>query len=346
VAKILVTGGAGFIGSNLTDRLLREGHEVTILDNLSRHGCEANVKWLHDTHRLNAFRFIRANLNDFDTLQQAVIGAQRIYHLAGQTAVTRSVQNPRQDFEDNALGTLNVLEAARLFGNDPVFIYSSTNKVYGRLENVDVIEDETRYRFSDLPYGVSETQPLDFISPYGCSKGAGDQYTHDYFYIYGLKTIVMRQSCIYGYRQLGIEDQGWLAWFIIAALTGHPITIYGSGKQVRDILFIDDLLEAYDAAVRNIELSAGQAYNIGGGAENTISIWAEFGTLLEKLHGSPVPVSCKEKRAGDQVVYVSDIRKAEHELGWRPRVTMHNGITRLYKWIHENKALFDRMWNE
>jgi CDP-paratose 2-epimerase len=341
--NILITGGAGFIGSNLAHRLLGEGHKITVFDNLSRPGCDFNLAWLREMHGTNAFRLISANLTDFDALRQAAEGVDRIYHLAGQVAVTTSVRNPRLDFEDNAKGTFNALEAARLVGNDPIFIYASTNKVYGGMEGVKIIEEATRYRYADLPFSVTESQPLDFHSPYGCSKGAGDQYTRDYARIYGLRTVVARQSCIYGYRQFGIEDQGWVAWFIIAALKGQPITIYGDGKQVRDVLFIDDLLDAYEAMVQNIETAAGQIYNVGGGSQNAMSIWAEFGPLLEKLLEHPIHARYADWRPGDQPVYISDIRKAERELSWRPHVSVHQGITRLFEWIRDHQELFDHL---
>lgn len=337
---VLITGGAGFIGSNLAHRLLAEGHTVTIFDNLSRSGCELNLTWLRKVHGQNTFRFIKAHLTEFEALQRAAEGVDRFYHLAGQVAVTTSVRNPRQDFEDNALGTFNALEAARLVGNNPVFIYASTNKVYGGMEDVAVVEEATRYRYPDFAFGIPETQPLDFHSPYGCSKGAGDQYTRDYARIYGLRTVVVRQSCIYGYRQFGVEDQGWVAWFIIAALKGRSISIYGNGKQVRDVLFIDDLLNAYETIVHNISTAAGQIYNIGGGPQNTMSIWTEFGPLLAELLGRPIPVSYTDWRPGDQPIYVSDIRKAERELGWSPSISVHEGITRLFEWIRDNQNLF------
>jgi CDP-paratose 2-epimerase len=225
-------------------------------------------------------------------------------------------------------------------GDDPIFLYASTNKVYGGMEDVVIVPQDTRYWYADYPHGISEERPLDFHSPYGCSKGAGDQYTRDYARIYGLRTIVMRQSCIYGYRQFGIEDQGWVAWFIIAALKGRQISIYGDGKQVRDVLFIDDLLDAYDAAVHTIDVSAGQVYNVGGGPENTMSIWAEFGPILAELMGQPVPVTFADWRPGDQRVYVSDIRKAQRELNWQPQVSVREGITRLFEWIRDNQQLF------
>jgi CDP-paratose 2-epimerase len=341
--RILITGGAGFIGSNLVNQLLDQGHDITIFDNLSRSGCDRNIEWLRKTHGPESFQLVTANLTDFEMLQQSAEGVDRIYHLAGQVAVTTSVKNPRQDFMDNALGTFNALEAARLAGNDPIFIYTSTNKVYGGMEDIYIVEGETRYQYANFPAGVPETQLLDFHSPYGCSKGAGDQYVRDYARIYGLRTVVVRQSCIYGYRQFGIEDQGWIAWFIIAALKKHPISIYGNGKQVRDVLFIEDLLNAYEAIVKNIKTASGQIYNIGGGSGNTISIWTEFGPLLEELLNHPIPVQFDGWRPGDQPVYVSDIRKAERELGWSPHVSVREGITRLFEWISENQELFDHL---
>lgn len=340
MSKVLITGGAGFIGSNLTARLLGEGHDVVIYDNLSRSGCEANVKWLQQLSYHQGLHLVQADLADFESLKKAAQGVERVYHLAGQVAVTTSVRNPRKDFEDNALGTFNTLEAARLVGNDPIFVYASTNKVYGGMEEVMIKERETRYDYARLPFGVPESQPLDFHSPYGCSKGAGDQYTRDYARIYGLRTVVMRQSCIYGYRQFGIEDQGWVAWFIIAALKGRSISIYGDGKQVRDILFVDDLLNAYDAAVQRIDSVAGEVYNVGGGRLNTMSIWCEFAPLLEKLLDRPIPITMGDWRPGDQRIYVSDIRKAQAELDWSPQVSVEQGITRLFNWIQDNQQLF------
>lgn len=771
MAKVTITGGAGFIGSNLAQRLLREGHEVTIFDNLSRAGCESNLAWLREQFGADSFRLIAANLTDFEALRQAMDGAERIYHLAGQVAVTTSVKNPRADFEDNALGTFNALEAARQVGQDPIFLYSSTNKVYGGMEQIRIIEGEDRYAYADFPDGIPETTPLDFFSPYGNSKGAGDQYTRDYYRIYGVRSVVMRQSClaatqevitpfgkkaiaevregdlvhsgrgwvrvrrvwqtgekfvrrlttmngldvtltadhrvfrphglfsnrdfaygdflavlpeakhlpaweaipdrvldaerymaavqahtqdarclnearqlaerllplrgdrllalteivgwlfgdghlgvhhrqgreapahtiqyfgseaelteirerlawlgipssaiirseavselpsghviagetrriqqqsiplftlfellgvpvgdkvrvaynlpdwvatghplvkraflrgffgaelgrvcagtqvapsfaqskdvaflndgrswmeqlralltefdiatsygegepieykrgttvqmtvrlldgnqlypklasigyafnseraqhlnallrwswnltpteqfdtieklyaadgmlfwdslatveeleeavpvydlevederhlflaggiqvsncIYGPRQLGVEDQGWVAWFIIAALKGRPITIFGNGKQVRDVLYIDDLLDGYEAAVRQIDRAAGQIYNIGGGPANTMSIWREFGPMLEGLLGRPIPVTFSDWRPGDQPVYISNIEKIKQELGWAPAVGVREGITRLHEWVRSNQHLFDHL---
>jgi CDP-paratose 2-epimerase len=341
--RVLITGGAGFIGSNLANRLLRVGHEVVILDNLSRPGCRSNLAWLRETHGTDACRLIEADVTDFDRVRLAVTGAGRIYHLAGQVAVTTSVARPREDFLVNALGTFNVLEAARLEGNDPIVIYASTNKVYGGMEQVRVVEGETRYEYVDLPWGISESQPLDFHSPYGCSKGAGDQYVRDYARIYGLRTVVARQSCIYGYRQFGIEDQGWLVWFMIAAIKGSPISIYGNGKQVRDALFVEDLLDAYDAMVRHIDRSAGRIYNIGGGPGNTISVWSEFGAMLERLTGRAIPVERTGWRPGDQAIYISDIRRAADELAWKPCTSVDEGLRLVFDWVIRHQDLFEHV---
>lgn len=343
MARVTITGGAGFIGSNLAHRLLREGHDVTIFDNLSRSGGQSNIGWLREHFGEDSFRLVQGDLADFETLKGAIEGAQRVYHLAGQVAVTTSVIDPRADFMDNALGTFNALEAARLVGDDPIFLYSSTNKVYGGMEEIKIVEEETRYAYADFVRGIPETMPLDFHSPYGCSKGAGDQYTRDYYRIYGLRTVVMRQSCIYGYRQFGIEDQGWIAWFIIAALKRRAITIYGDGKQVRDALFIEDLLDAYECAIEQIDQAAGQIYNVGGGPENTLSIWVEFAPMLERLLGRAIPFSRSDWRPGDQPVYISNIDKIKKELGWQPRIGVQEGITRLFEWIRDNQHLFEHL---
>ncbi len=336
-----ITGGAGFIGSNYVARLLGRGERVTVYDNLSRAGAERNLAWLRSRFGQNAFTLIRGDVRDADLLASSLGDADVVVHLAAQVAVTTSVEDPRTDFEINALGTFNVLEAVRQSPKRPMVIYASTNKVYGGMEDVKIVEEETRYRYADLPFGVPESQPLDFHSPYGCSKGSGDQYVRDYARIYGIPTVVFRQSCIYGLRQFGIEDQGWVAWFVIAAVTGRPITIYGDGKQVRDVLFVDDLLDAYDAAVARRGEVAGEVFNIGGGPQNTISIWREFAPLLEKALGRSVPVSYGDWRPGDQRVYISDIRKAERLLGWKPRVGVEEGIARLVEWVKANRSLFE-----
>jgi CDP-paratose 2-epimerase len=332
----LITGGAGFIGSNYAARLLQRHEKVTILDNLTRAGAANNLQWLEETFGKNAYDLIIGDVRNEEVVNRAVKTADVVVHLAAQVAVTTSVIDPRTDFEINALGTFNVLEAARQSGRNPFFIYASTNKVYGGMDDIAVVEKPTRYEYADLPFGASENQPLDFHSPYGCSKGCGDQYVRDYYRMYGLPTVVFRQSCIYGTRQFGIEDQGWMAWFMIAAHSGTLITICGDGKQVRDILFVDDLLDAYDAARENSDRVAGQVFNIGGGAENTLSIWQEFAPMLHKLIGKTIPVVWGDWRPGDQKVYVSDIRKAEIDLGWKPQISLQEGIERLYHWIQSN----------
>jgi CDP-paratose 2-epimerase len=336
----LITGGAGFIGCNLAHALLARGERVTIFDNLSRPRTPLNLAWLHEQHG-ERLRFIQADLRDFAALRAAVVGHTVIYHLAGQVAVTTSVANPRDDFMINALGTFNVLEAARLAEQPPIVFYASTNKVYGGMEHVPVVEQATRYAYRDMPGGVSEDQLLDFHSPYGNSKGSGDQYVRDYARIYGLKTVVFRQGCIFGPRQFGVEDQGWAAHFVIAAVLGRPLTIYGDGKQVRDMLYVDDLIAAYMAALERIDQVSGQIYNLGGGPANALSIWAEFGPLLERLSGRPIEVRYGPWRPGDQAVYISAIEKASREFGWQPQISVTEGIARLVAWVQANRGLFE-----
>jgi CDP-paratose 2-epimerase len=341
--RMLITGGAGFIGCNLAQRLLDRGHDLIIYDNLTRPRTPHNLAWIqaHAQQAPGSLQFVQADVRDVPALCAAVQGVEAIVHLASQVAVTTSVQNPRHDFEVNALGTFNVLEAARLQPQPPVVLYASTNKVYGGMENLPIVEEATRYRYRDLPSGVPETQPLDFHSPYGCSKGAGDQYVRDYHRIYGIPTVVFRQSAIYGPRQFGVEDQGWAAHFVIATQTGRPITIYGNGKQVRDMLYIDDLIDLYELALAQIDRAAGQIYNVGGGPHNVLSIWAEFQPLLSQFAGRPVAAAAyRDWRPGDQPVCILDIRKAAAELGWQPKVGVAVGMERLYRWVQENIALF------
>lgn len=336
----LITGGAGFIGSNYAARCIQRGEAIKIFDNLSRAGSLRNLKWLEESFGKTSFELIKGDVRDSDSIDKAIKGAGKILHLAAQVAVTTSVTDPQTDFEINAQGTFNVLEATRKTGDYPPLIFASTNKVYGGMENVQVIEKTSRYDYKDLPFGASENQPLDFHSPYGCSKGSGDQYVRDYHRIYGLPTLVFRQSCIYGTRQFGVEDQGWVAWFIIAAVLGKPITIYGDGKQVRDILFVEDLLDAYDAGFARLPEIGGQIFNIGGGRQNTISVWQEFQPILEKLLGKSIPTSRSDWRPGDQPVFISDIRKAQEILKWSPKVSAEKGIDRLFNWVNENQSLF------
>jgi CDP-paratose 2-epimerase len=338
--KIIITGGAGFIGCNAAARALDRGDDVVVIDNLSRIGAASNLRWLQSKR---GFDFKAIDLVDAEAVLDAFRehrDAGRVLHLAGQVAVTTSVTNPRADFEANALGTFNVLEAVRSSAPAAALIYASTNKVYGGLEHLDVVEDAECYRYRAAPFGVSEEMPLDFHSPYGCSKGSADQYVRDYHRIYGLRTVVFRQSCIYGYRQFGVEDQGWVAWFAISALRGRPMRVYGDGKQVRDVLFIDDLLDAYDAAFSRIDGAAGRVYNIGGGGGNAISL-RQLLTYLEARTGAPLRLSYHDWRPGDQRIFVSDIRKSEAELGWRPRVGWKNGVDQLSDWIAGNLGLFE-----
>jgi CDP-paratose 2-epimerase len=336
----LVTGGAGFIGSNYVHRLLERGEQVVLYDNLSRGGAQANLVWLEGAFGKRAVKLIVGDVIDAASLAKAAAETDVIVHLAGQVAVTTSVTKPREDFEANALGTFNALEAARLSGRDPIFLYASTNKVYGEMQDVPVVEEPSRWRYADLEHGCSEAQLLDFHSPYGCSKGTGDQYVRDYARIYGLRSVVFRQSCIYGPRQFGMEDQGWLAWMVIAAVTGRQITIYGDGKQVRDVLHVEDLLDVYDAAIDRIDRAKGEVYNIGGGKENVLAVWAEFGPLLEKLLGRKIEVGRAGWRPGDQRVFYADCRKAKAELGWEPKIGLEQGIERLVDWVKENRSLF------
>lgn len=337
---IFMTGGAGFIGCNCADHFLQQGNTVTIFDNMSRRGVAANLAWLYARHGRERLNVVEGDVRDYPAVVGAIQGADVVLHLAAQVAVTLSVDNPREDFEINALGTFNVLEAVRTQRPHVPVLYASTNKVYGGMEEVRVVEQATRYAYADLPYGVPETAPLDFHSPYGCSKGAGDQYMIDYARIYGLKTLTLRQSCIYGRRQFGVEDQGWVAHFVIATVLQRPFAIYGDGKQVRDLLHISDLIRAYELGIERIDAVSGQALNLGGGPQNTLSIWAEFRPLLEALAGREIGVDYGDWRPGDQRVFVADIRKAADCLGWEPRVSPIDGIRDLYGWVAANQALF------
>jgi len=338
--KIFITGGAGFIGSNSAHHFAAQGHHITIYDNLSRIGGQANLDWLRQNHAPR-LTFVRGDVRDYDHLAQAIAGADVVLHLASQVAVTTSVQNPREDFEINALGTFNVLEAVRHHAPEAAVLYASTNKVYGGMEDVGVVLQGDRYAYASHPYGIGEDYPLDFHSPYGCSKGAGDQYTIDYARIYGLRTLVFRQSCIYGPRQFGVEDQGWVAHFVIAAQMGRPISIFGDGRQVRDLLHVTDLIHAYELGITQIDNLAGQAINVGGGPQNTLSVWTEFGPLLAELAGHDVPITYHDWRPGDQRVFIADVRQAERLLGWQPTVSPEQGIRDLWAWVAANRELFE-----
>jgi CDP-paratose 2-epimerase len=338
--KTIITGGAGFIGSNASSRYLKRGHQVVVVDSLARDGVGENLEWLRSHGGALEFHQIDVrDSHDLARLFREHRDADQVLHLAAQVAVTTSVKNPREDFEINAIGTFNVLEAMRQSSMRAPLIYSSTNKVYGEMTSVGTVERNGRYEYISLPTGVSEEHNLDFHSPYGCSKGSADQYVIDYHRIYGLNTTVFRQSCIYGYRQFGAEDQGWVAWFMIASQLGRPITIYGDGKQVRDILFIDDLLDAYDAAFAAPGKAAGRAFNIGGGVSNVVSL-RELLAFIEQRSGSKIPAGSADWRPGDQKVFVSDIRRAHTELGWSPKISCPQGLALLYDWIAKNRELF------
>jgi CDP-paratose 2-epimerase len=346
--KVLITGGAGFIGCNAARRHLERGNRVVVVDSLFRRGAEKNLAWLKEQTEANREgQLIHAPADVRDTAGLNAVfdehgDAEVVLHLAGQVAVTTSVTNPREDFEINALGSFNALEAARRLPKLRAFLYTSTNKVYGGMEDVGVVVKDGRYAYGapELAHGVPETQPLDFHSPYGCSKGAADQYTIDYARIYGMPTVCVRQSAIYGERQMGVEDQGWVSWFCIRAAQGKPMTIYGDGMQVRDVLWIDDLLDAYDLAIERIERVNGQAFNLGGGPKNTLAI-GEVPRMLERRLGRKLDISYDEWRPGDQRVFVADVRKAERELGWVPRVGPEVGVDRLFEWVRGNLELFE-----
>ncbi|MBC8106760.1 MAG: GDP-mannose 4,6-dehydratase [Anaerolineae bacterium] len=338
--KVIITGGAGFIGCNAAARYLRRGDQVVVIDNLSRPGTDKNLQWLQTQ---GTVEFAKLDIADFVPVRDTIAqhrDAGLILHLAGQVAVTTSVANPRFDFLANALGTFNVLEAVRLAKIDAPFVYASTNKVYGGMEDVGVVERNGRYDYKDLRAGVPETFNLDFHSPYGCSKGAADQYVRDYARIFRLKTVVMRQSCIYGYRQFGLEDQGWVAWFVIAAQLGKPISIYGDGKQVRDVLFVEDLVDAYEAAATRIDTAAGDVFNVGGGVRNTISLLDLLEYLGKKL-GKPIQFTKQDWRPGDQRCFIADTSKAQRQLGWTAKTDWQQGLDKLYDWVAANRKLFE-----
>ncbi len=340
--NIFITGGAGFIGTHTANFYLKAENKVAIFDNFSRKGTRENIKWLEKQYGPKNIKIVEGDVRDFDKLKQSIVGHNVIIHLAGQVAVTTSVVNPREDFEINALGTFNILESVRLYSPDSILLFASTNKVYGGMEEIKIIKKGNKYIYRDLPGGIAETQNLDFHSPYGCSKGTADQYVRDYHRIYGLKTVVFRQSCIYGTHQFGIEDQGWVSWFTIASVLGKPITVYGDGMQVRDVLFVEDLVRAYDMAVLNIGKAAGKIYNVGGGPEFTLSL-LELLALLEKKLGKKIPFTSADWRPGDQPVYVSDISKINKELGWEPKIDVQEGTSRMIDWIVKEKELIEKV---
>jgi CDP-paratose 2-epimerase len=347
--RILITGGAGFIGSHVAEFYTRKGSNIIVFDNLLRVQLlgkgqkNANYNWNH-LKRYGNIKLIKGDVTNFEQVKEACKDVNAIIHTAAQTAVTTSLADPKTDFTINTLGTFNILEVARKYCNDPAIILCSTNKVYGsNVNEVNVLEKETRYVFKGrFKNGIPETFPIDLCehTPYGCSKLAGDLYTQDYAKIYGLKTAVFRMSCIYGPRQFGVEDQGWVAWFTIATITEKPITIYGDGKQVRDVLFINDLIDAFDAFLQRKNQLSGKVFNIGGGPENALSL-LELLDLLEQLTGKRSKVNFSNWRPSDQKVYISNITKAKEKLGWAPKINPQEGVKRLVNWVLENKQLLE-----
>ena len=337
--RALITGGAGFIGSNLAERLLSNSNvHVRIFDNLSRPGVEHNLEWLRSRPGSGRLQIIPGDVRDSPALTLAAQDVTEIYHLAAQVAVTTSVDDPLSDFEVNARGTLNVLEAARRSGNQPFVLFTSTNKVYGSLPDLAIEIKGTRYRASDAGFrGVNETQPLDFHSPYGCSKGAADQYVRDYARIYALPTVVFRMSCIAGPRQLGNEDQGWVAHFLYSALAHKPITIYGDGYQVRDVLHVHDLVDAMQAAYAHREVTRGHVFNLGGGMERAASV-IEMLTEISRLAAIDLNLRYSKMRPGDQALYIADTAKLSGATGWKPRRNLSETLESILDFWCQNHA--------
>lgn len=335
--RVLVTGGCGFLGSNIAGRVIEMGDELFVFDNLSRFGSEKNLEWLKEKGN---FRFFRGDIRDKNSVIDVVreVVPDVIYHLAGQVAMTTSIENPRLDFEINALGSFNVLEAVREYSPGCVVVYSSTNKVYGDLEWVEYVEKEKRFTAPEFPSGFSETTPLDFHSPYGCSKGSADQYMLDYHRIFNVNTVVFRHSSMYGGRQFSTIDQGWIGWFCQKAVETkkgtlqEPFTISGNGKQVRDVLYADDTVDLYLAAAKNIDKTKGHVFNIGGGMRNSLSLLELFDVLEAILD---VELSYKEipTRVSDQKIFVADTRKIQHCIGWEPKTDTSTGIEKMLQWI-------------
>jgi CDP-paratose 2-epimerase len=336
--RILITGGAGFIGCNAARFFRARNWGVTVLDNLSRHGTDKNLRWLREN---TSFDFEQVDIRDRANVDRVLSGQRfdAVLHLAAQVAVTTSVTDPSTDFAVNAMGTFHVLDAIRRYCPEAVFINASTNKVYGKITAAEYTLRDSRYAYVNRPFGIGETEPLDFLSPYGCSKGAADQYALDFARIYQIPATSFRQSCIYGPRQFGVEDQGWVAWFAIASLLDRDITIFGDGKQVRDVLHVEDLVRAYEAAIRAPEKVAAQAFNVGGGPSAVLSLLDLIG-MLEERQRRPIPLRWDDWRPGDQRVYVSDIRKLETTLGWKPEIDSATGVAQLIDWVAQNRASF------
>lgn len=335
--KLLITGGCGFLGSNLAAEALRRGDELVVFDNLSRYGSTENRAWLLAQ---GAFRFVHGDIRNHNDVTRLVQEMQpdAVFHLAGQVAMTTSIANPRMDFEINVMGSHSLLEAVRLHAPGAVVVYSSTNKVYGDLDQFTYSENATRYECVERPRGFDENTPLDFRSPYGCSKGAADQYMLDYARVFGLKTVVFRHSSMYGGRQFSTYDQGWVGWFCQKAAEAakgsarEPFTISGSGKQVRDVLHADDMVRLYFAALEKIDGAAGQAFNIGGGLDESLSLLELF-AMLESMTGVSLAYTRLPVRQSDQKVFVADISKAAQLLSWQPKVSCEDGVGRMLDWV-------------
>lgn len=339
--KLLITGGCGFLGSNLAAHAIEQGHEVVVFDNLYREGSRENLAWL--TAR-GKFTFVHGDIRNQNDITGTVRDfiPEAVFHLAGQVAMTTSIANPRMDFEINVMGSNNLLEAVRLHARDAAVVYSSTNKVYGDLEQFSYRETDTRYECMDRPDGFDESTPLDFHSPYGCSKGAADQYMLDYARIFGLKTVVFRHSSMYGGRQFATYDQGWIGWFCQQAaatrrgLLKEPFTISGNGKQVRDVLHAEDMITLYFSAVERIEAARGKVFNVGGGMPNSLSLLELF-SILEDASGTKLVYRVLPPRESDQRLFVADISRAAAILGWRPKVDKVTGVRRMLDWIEHGE---------
>jgi CDP-paratose 2-epimerase len=337
---VVITGGAGFIGTNLADRLLSDGEKVVLFDNLSRAGVERNYQWLERRHRGHV-KLEVADTRDIGAVCRVLSDARAVFHFAAQVAVTTSIAEPRFDFEVNALGTLNILEALRSLHDPPPLIFTSTNKVYGSLSEVTLTDQDGQYEPRDQELregGISERQRLNFYSPYGCSKGTADQYVLDHARLFGLPAVVLRMSCIYGPHQCGTEDQGWVAHFLLQAMAGRPITIFGDGKQVRDILFVEDLVEALLLARERSHDLAGEAFNLGGGPQNITSLIGLL-ELIADLESAEPRVECRGWRPGDQRYYVSNFSKFQSATGWAPKVSVGKGVRRLHAWLQSARAV-------
>ena len=341
--KLLITGGCGFLGSNLAAHALSQGIDLCVFDSLYRHGSQSNLQWLRSQGR---FDFVHGDIRNANDVQRVIarVKPDAVFHLAGQVAMTTSIADPRMDFEVNALGTFNLLEAVRAHAQEAVVIYSSTNKVYGDLEQYQYRETDTRYVCVEYPMGLDEETPLDFHSPYGCSKGSADQYLRDYHRIFGLKTVVFRHSSMYGGRQFATADQGWIGWFCqMAAETRagrreEPFTISGNGKQVRDVLHAEDMISLYFSTLKHADAAAGQAFNIGGGINNSLSLLELF-ALLEIEIEQPMRYSKLPPRESDQRVFVADIGKVKRLTGWSPLVSAPAGVSNMLAWVSDHLAV-------